>query len=82
MQAAQHALGTAAMVVLHEVEVQAGGLVEGFLVEAFKEKTACVAEHFGFDDEDVGDGGGGYLHGFGFGSHGSRVRPGMTGGEG
>ena len=63
MQAAQHAAGAAAVVVLHKVKVQAGGFIEGFLVEAFVEEAACVAEHFGFDDEHVWDGGGGDVHG-------------------
>ena len=62
MQAAQHALGAAAVVVLHKVQVQAGGMVEGFLVEAFEEETTGVAEHFGFDDEYVWNGGGGDFH--------------------
>jgi hypothetical protein len=49
--------------VLHKVQVQSGGLeglgglVRGFLVEAFIEETAGVAEYFGLDDEDVWDGG-------------------------
>ena len=33
------------------------------LVEAFEEEAALVAEHFWFDDEHVGDSGGGDLHG-------------------
>ena len=50
------------MVVLHKVQVQAGGLVEGFLVEAFIEEATGVAEHLGFDDEYFGYGCGGDFH--------------------
>jgi hypothetical protein len=49
--------GGQAVVVLHKVQVQASRFFESFLVEAFKEETAGVAEYFGFDDEDVWDGG-------------------------
>jgi len=62
MQPAQHALGAAAVVVLNELVVGAGGLIEGFLVEAFIEEAARVAKHLGFDDQHVGDGGRGDFH--------------------
>jgi hypothetical protein len=59
VQAAQHALGAAAVVVLHKVHIQASDMVEVLLVEAFKKEASAVAEHFGFEDEQVGDVGGG-----------------------
>ena len=62
MQAAQDALGAAAVVVLHKIDIKAGGFVEGFLVEALIKEATGVAKHFGFDDEDVWDGGGGDFH--------------------
>jgi len=62
VQAAHHALG-AAVVVLHELMVGAGGFVEGFLVEAFEEKTACVALHLGLGQQDIGNSGWGDMHG-------------------
>jgi hypothetical protein len=34
-------------------------MVEVLLVEAFKKEASAVAEHFGFEDEQVGDVGGG-----------------------
>jgi len=37
VQAAQHALGAAAVVVSHKLVAGAGGFVEGFLVEALEE---------------------------------------------
>jgi hypothetical protein len=43
---------------LHKVQVQSGGLVEGFLVEAFIKETTGVAAHLGFEDEDFRNGGG------------------------
>ena len=62
MQTAQHAPGAAAMVVLHKIDIKAGSFVEGFLVEAFEEEAARIAEHLGLDDEYVWDGGGDYVH--------------------
>ena len=59
VQATQHALGAAAVVVLHKVHIQAGDVVEVLLVEAFKKEASAVAEHFGLEDQDVGDVGGG-----------------------
>lgn len=56
-------------VVFHKIQVQASGFIKGSLIEAFIEESARVAEHLGFDDEDVGDGGGRYyLHGVGLGA--------------
>ena len=59
VQAAQHAAGAAAVVVLHKVHIQTGDLLEVLLVEAFKKEASAVAEHFGLKDEQVGDVGGG-----------------------
>ena len=50
------------MVVLHELALEAGGLFEGFGIEAFEEEATVVAEDFGFEDDDFGDGGGGSDH--------------------
>ncbi len=47
------------MVVLHKVHIQASDLLEVLLVEAFKKEASAVAEHFGLEDEQVGDLGGG-----------------------
>ena len=46
------------MVVLHKFHIQAGDLVEVLLVEAFKKGASAVTEHFGLEDEQVGDAGG------------------------
>ena len=62
VQAAQHTPGGAAVVVLHEVDIRAGGGMEGLLVETFVEKAARVAEDLGLDQENVRDGGGGGVH--------------------
>ena len=64
MQAAQHAPGAAAVVVLDKVLVQTRGLVKGFLVEAFIEEAARITKHLRFDDQRVGDGCWGYFHTF------------------
>lgn len=56
--AAQHAFGAATMAVLHEVHLQASGLVEVLLVEAFKEEAPAITNDFGLEDEHIGDGGG------------------------
>ncbi len=50
------------MVVLHEFALQPGGLLEGAGVEALKKEAARVTKNLGFEDENVGDGGGGGLH--------------------
>ena len=56
MQSAQHAFAAAAVVVLNKVQGEAGGLVKGFLVEAFIKEAARVAEHFGFDHKHIRNG--------------------------
>ncbi len=58
VQAAQHAFGAAAVIVLDKVHIQASDLVEVLLVEAFKKEASAVAEDFGLEDQDVGDVGG------------------------
>ena len=50
------------MVILNEFALEAGGLFEGAGVKAFEEEATVVAEDFGFEDEDVGNGGGGGDH--------------------
>ena len=59
MLSAQMALRTAAVVVLHEIHVRTVGFIKSFLIGSFAKGAARVAEHFGFDDEKVGNGGGG-----------------------
>jgi hypothetical protein len=54
VKAAQHALGGARMVVLHEAHVAAECGVEGALAEAFEEEPARVAEDLGLQDEHIG----------------------------
>jgi hypothetical protein len=63
MQAAQHVFDRSTVVVLHKIHVTLDQLGELAAVETFKKEAALVAEHFGFDDEDVGDGGGYHIHG-------------------
>lgn len=62
MQPAQHAADRFRMVVLHELDIEPGGFAEGFAVVALEEESALVPEDFGFDDQDVGDGGTDDLH--------------------
>ena len=62
VQPPQHALRTAAVVVLHKWVVGASGFVEGFLVETFKEKASSVTKHLGFDDDDFWNGGANDVH--------------------
>ena len=61
LQAAQHALAAAAVVVVvfHKVHIHAGDLVEILLVEAFKKEAPRIAKDLGLEDEQVGDVGGG-----------------------
>ena len=59
VQAAQHALGAAAVVVLHNVHIQAGDFGKVLRVEAFKKEAPAVAKNLRLKDQDVGDGGGG-----------------------
>ena len=46
------------MVILNEFALEAGGLLKCPGIEAFEEKTTVIAEDFGFEDDDFGDGGG------------------------
>lgn len=62
VQAAQHTLARAGVVVLHEIHVKTGGVVEGLSVVAFHEEAAGVAEHFGLEDQEARDGGFDDLH--------------------
>jgi hypothetical protein len=48
---------------LHKIHVTPDQLGELAVVEAFKKEAALVAEHFGFDDKDVGNGSGYHIHG-------------------
>src|SRR6185369_7019621 len=54
VQAAQHGMRRARVIVLHESGRHPGRLLEGGLVEAFHEETALVAEDLGLDDEHLG----------------------------
>jgi hypothetical protein len=53
VQAAQHAPGAAAVVVLHEIDVQTGRLREGLPVEALVEEAPGIAEHLRLEQHDV-----------------------------
>ena len=55
VEAAQHTLGAAAVVVLHKLQAGASGLVKRFLVKALIKKSTTVAEYFGLDDEYLRD---------------------------
>ena len=57
VQAAQHTLAGAGVVVLHEVRCEAGGILEGLGVVAFHEEATGIAEDLGFEDQEAGDGG-------------------------
>ena len=57
MQAAQHTLDGAGVVVLNKRGVKVGGFVKCLLVEAFIEEAARIAEHLGLDDQHIGNGG-------------------------
>ena len=50
------------MIVLHEFPLESGGLLKCPGVEAFEEEAAVIAEDFGFEEDDFGDGGGGGDH--------------------
>ena len=52
------------MVVLNELRIQASGFLESLGVEAFVEKPPFVTENLGFDDQNTGQVGGHYIHGF------------------
>ena len=70
------------MVILYEVDVEAGGCIKLLAVETFEEKTALVAEYLGFDDFNVGDFGVDDFHYWNFGESSSAwdkiVIPGLT----
>ena len=73
MQSAQHAFGAAAVVVLHELVVAAGGFVESFLVETLEEEASGIAEHLGLDQYDLCNSQWGRFHQYTF-SFNSRCR--------
>ena len=62
VQSAQHVLRGARVVVLHEIDIAAGQLGKPAPVETFKKESSVIAEYFGFDDQQVGDGGMDQLH--------------------
>lgn len=41
------------MVVLHEVDFPPEDFSKAAVVEAFKKEASLVAEHFGFENEDI-----------------------------
>lgn len=55
VQAAEDATGGTRMVVLDEADRMTAGFLEGALVVAFEEESAIVAEHPGFEEDDVGN---------------------------
>ncbi len=62
MQATQYAFLRARVVVLDELGVQTGGVLERLGVETLVEETALVTEHLGFDDQNTGQIGGDDIH--------------------
>jgi hypothetical protein len=50
------------VVVLHELQVKAGGLRKCSLVKTLEEKAACITEDPRLDQQDIGDGAGCDLH--------------------
>ena len=56
VEPAQDILRGLGMVVLNELALQTGGLLEGTGVEAFEEEASLVTEYLGFEDDDIGDG--------------------------
>src|SRR5690349_13858560 len=52
---AQYISSGAGVIVLREARLQAGFFLKDAVVQAFKEKAALVAEHFGLDDEHAGN---------------------------
>ncbi|MNK83296.1 hypothetical protein D3C87_1031010 [compost metagenome] len=63
MQATQYAFLRARVVVLNELRVQTGSVLERLGIETLVEKAALVTEHLRFDDQDTGQVGGDYIHG-------------------
>jgi hypothetical protein len=63
MQAAQHIFGRSTVIVLHKIHVTPDEISELATIETLKKEAPLVAEHFGFDDQDVGNGGGYHIHG-------------------
>ena len=57
------------MVILDERDRGAGYRVEFFFIVAFKEKASFIAEHVGFDDEDVWNVGANSIHRYHLGYH-------------
>jgi len=64
MQTAQYAFLRAGMVVLNEIRLQASRFFESPGIEAFIEETTLVTKYLGFDDQNTGQVGGDYIHGF------------------
>lgn len=50
------------MIILHEIDVEAGGIAKSFLVKTLVKKSASITENFGLDDLDVGYCGIDYVH--------------------
>lgn len=57
MQAAQHALGGFAVVVLHKLNRQASALGKVECVKTFKKETSGIAKDFGLQDQHFGQDG-------------------------
>src|ERR1039457_3415038 len=62
VESAQHILSRARVVVLHEIHITASQLGELAPIETFKKETAIITKYFGFDDQQVGDGGMNQFH--------------------
>lgn len=63
MQATQHALLRARVIVLYELGFHSGQFLECLGVEALIEKAAFITKYLRFDDQDIRQVGGDYLHG-------------------
>lgn len=50
------------MVVLHELRIQAGCVLERLGIETLVEETALVTKNLGFDNQNAGQIGGDYIH--------------------
>ena len=62
VQAAQHIFGRSTVVVLDKIHATPDEISELAAFETFKKEAPLVAEHFGFDDENVGYGGVYHMH--------------------
>ena len=55
VQAAQHVFDRTRVIVLHEIHIAPGDLSKLAAIEAFEKKSALIAEHARFDNQQVGN---------------------------